>query len=570
MASIFCNRYNQTMRLNIKNPKHILILIGLSFVCFMLGNNILSLTSPDEVFYAQTAKEMIQHKSWMSEYLFGAPQFEKPIFTYWLLRIGFAIFGVSSFGARFFPALFAMIGIVAVYILGVIGFKDEKKAFLSALVLMSSALYIGLARTVFTDMIFSIFILLSLLSFFWGYSIQEKKDIGILLFFIFSGLAVLTKGPLGILIPLLTVCTFLLIRKDIKWLFCKYSLWGFLIFALISIPWYFFMIKRYGSDFIHEFFYNDHIRRIIEAEHLGCDTWYFYPLSMIACMFPWSLHVLTSLIYLFKNYIKEKEPVYTFLICWICVVFIIFQSAHSKLVSYIFPMFPALALVCGNFLHTTTLHKSASRSFLFGSFATAIVLLLFPVGLNVSAVIYAIYIPSKTAIYLLSAVLLFISVLFLILIIRRKLFLSFCILASFIPVILFSMPFMYKYAEPYVSSKTTCEYLLKNFSVDNTTILCSKSFTRGVRFYTDKEVAVIDIKGKSFFSPHPVPFLNSKEKVQSFLDNQPITYCVLKKSYAKDIENIIGKRFKSTLLKVIGDEYILKIEPQPIAKPLTK
>jgi len=279
-----------------ENLRHILVLLGLAYVFFILGNGILSLTSPDEVFYAQTAKEMARHNSWMTPYLFDAPQFEKPILLYWFLRIGLLIFSNPYFGARFFPALFAALGVVAVYFLSLLGFKNEKKAFISALVLMSCGLYIGLARTVFTDMIFSVFILFSLLSFYWGYIRQARKGPGVLLFFIFSGLAVLTKGPLGFLIPFLIVSVFLLIKREAKFLFCKYSLWGIFIFIGISFPWYLLMIKKYGSGFIYEFFYNDHIRRLIEAEHIGNDKWYFYPFSIIGCMFPWSLYTFFALI----------------------------------------------------------------------------------------------------------------------------------------------------------------------------------------------------------------------------------------------------------------------------------
>ena len=151
--------------------KHILILIFISWVFFMLGNGLLSLTNPDEVFYAQTTKEMVKHKTWMVPYLFDQPQFEKPILTYWLLRIAFIIFGVSAFSARFFPAFFAGIGVLAVYLLSIVGLKNERKAFWGALVLASSGLYIGLARTVFTDMIFSVLVSLSLVAFYWSYEI---------------------------------------------------------------------------------------------------------------------------------------------------------------------------------------------------------------------------------------------------------------------------------------------------------------------------------------------------------------------------------------------------------------
>ena len=149
---------------------------------FKLGS--MALTDPDETFYAQTAKEMLQQHSWMTPYLFGQPQFEKPIFLYWLLKIGFIIFGINSFAARFFPALFGIIGVVAVYLLGRIGFKDKQKAFISALVMMTCGLYIGLARTVFTDLIFGVFILLALLFFYWGYVFEKRKCPGIFLFFI--------------------------------------------------------------------------------------------------------------------------------------------------------------------------------------------------------------------------------------------------------------------------------------------------------------------------------------------------------------------------------------------------
>ena len=109
------------------------------------------------------------------------------------------------------------------------------------------------------------------------------------------------------------------------------------------------------------------------------------------------------------------------------------------------------------------------------------------------------------------------------------------------------------------SPKKTCEYLLKNYKIDNI-ILSSKFFVRGVKYYTDKEVAVIDMPGTPFFSAHPIPFLNTPDKVRDFLRRQKVTYCVLKKNSVRDIDRLILGEFESTVLKVIGNEYILKIE----------
>lgn len=547
-----------------KNLKYIIILIILSYFFLMFGNGVISLSNPDEVFYTQTAKEMVKHNTWMTPYLFDQPQFEKPILTYWLLRIAFIIFGNTDFSARFFPALFGIIGVIAVYLLGVIGFKDKKKAFLSGLILMSGGLYIGLARTVFTDLIFSIFILLSLLSFFWGYAKKERKTLGLLLFSIFSALAVLTKGPLGFSVPALCVLLHLFIKKDLKFLFCKASAWGFLIFLVISLPWYLLMISKYGHSFNYEFFYNCHIRRILEAEHTGNDTWYFYPMSMIGCMFPWSLFVAASLFYLPK-YLKRKEDSFLiFLSSCVVAIFISFQFAHSKLTSYIFPLFPMLALIAADFIYKKIEagKRIIKALYLVNIFILLIVMLGLIFCLTVYAGVVAQFILSKLPILWLISGFLILIILALKFLPQKKMINGVYSFAFIVPVMLSVIPFIKDGIDPYLSSKNACEYLLKNHEVNNL-ILCSKPYVRGVRYYTDKEVAVTSIPGMPFFSPHPIPFLNTDEKVEEFLRKQKVTYCVLKKSSLEDIERIAKERgFKYTLLKILANEYILKVEPK--------
>jgi 4-amino-4-deoxy-L-arabinose transferase-like glycosyltransferase len=543
--------------------KHIAILIGLSYGFFMLGNGIVSLTSPDEVFYALTAKEMIQHNTWLTPYLFDAPQFEKPIVVYWCLRVAFDLFGINPFAARFFPAIFACIGVIAVYLFCRIGFKNEKKAFLAGLILASSVIYIGLARTVFTDMILSVFILLSLLSFYWAYSCENRKGAGILLFFAFSACAVLTKGLLGFLMPFLTVAIFLAIKKDLKYLMSRYFLWGLPVFVLICFPWYILMIKMYGSAFIQEFFYNDHIRRVLEAEHKASDTWYFYPLMMIAGMFPWSVFIPNAVIDLYKNLRKTRDNTHLFLAIWIAVVFLICQVAHSKLVSYIFPLFPALAIIIVIFIYDTVADNKKEKAVLRCFTITAIICAVILIGL-IAAVLplpgISIPVSSKLPFYILIFLLAILTAALFIFVRRGGYLKSVYVLACFIPAILCVAPLVMPDFEPSISSEKACAYLLNNYKVDNT-ILCSKSFARGVRYYTNKPVAVMAPHGKNYFSPHPIPFLDTDQKAVSFLRNQPVTYCVIKESSIKDFKGL-KEEFKIEQLKVIGNTCILKIEPK--------
>ncbi len=538
------------------NLKWFFVLVVLSLLFFVVGNGVLSLTDPDEVFYAQTAKEMVQHNTWTVPYLFGQPQFEKPILLYWLLRLGFILFGVSSFGARFFPALFAAIGVIAVYFLGLYGYRDAKKAFICALVLLSSVFYVGLARTVFTDMIFSVFILLSLASLFIGYVKAEKKGAGIILFFVFCALAVLTKGPLGFLIPLLVMVLFLSLKKDLAFLRSKYFAWGLLVFLLISLPWYVLMFKKFGRIFINEFFYNDHIRRLFEAEHPGNDRWYFYPFSMIICMFPFSIYVAASVWRIFRSIKENKsQPIYLFLACWVAIVFVVFQFAHSKLTSYIFPLFPALALMAGDVIYNGTTIRQKT---VYAAISWFLSFLLLVAIVVVGLIIYPAYIPSYAVIYsfiFLDTVLLLAMLGF---ILKRRFLLNIYALAIQIALLLLFIFLSHNSLNNYLSSKGACEYLLNNYGASNT-IICSKPFLRGVRYYTNGKVAAMNAV---FFSPHPIPYLNVDEQIRDFLKSQVITYGVLTKSSLGDVERTAAKNgFNVDKLKIIGNEYIVRIQP---------
>lgn len=541
-----------------KHLRYILILFVLSYYFLIFGNGLMSLTNPDEVFYAQTAKEMSQHKTWLTPYLFGAPQFEKPVLLYWLVRAGSALFENQSFAARFFPALFGCLGVIAVYLLASMGFHNENKAFVSSLILLSSGLYIGLSRTLFTDMIFSIFILFSLVSFYWGYSRNDRKGLGIVLFFIFSALAVLTKGPLGFLIPSLIVLMFLFLRKDTGFLLCTYSLWGLGIFIVVASPWYIFMISRYGASFTHEFFYNDHIRRFLAAEHAGNDTWYFYPFSMIGCMFPWSLYVLAALIVFARRLRRERSAFNIFLLSWIAVVFIIFQSAHSKLVSYVFPAFPALAVIAGDYLFDAASSKNRNRTFHILSIFMAAVLFAIPVAAIFLVPKYSSYLSSRTAPYAVIGLLFILSALFLFFVLRRWSMKAVLTLAFVLPAIWSIAPFAHQGIEPHASSKLASEYLMKNYEVTNP-IVCSKFLARGVRYYTDKEIVVLGAP-TDFFSPHPITFLGSDEEIRNYLRDRKVTFCILEKSSVENIKRLAEENFKLSVLKIIGNEYILEIE----------
>lgn len=539
---------------------HIMALLLLCALFFIPGNGLVPLTNPDEVFYSLTAKEMADHHTWMVPYLFDHPQFEKPIFTYWMIRLAFLMFGVGSFSARFFPAVFALIGVISTYLLATAGFKNSRKGFVCAVIQMSAVFYIGLARTVFTDMIFSVFILMSLTSFYWGYTSNEKgKQRGIILFFVFSALATLTKGPLGFAFPILTVVLFLAFNKDLAFLRRRGVIWGIGIGCLIALPWYVFMIGKFGQSFIDEFFYNDHIRRLLEAEHESSDLWYFYPSMTFLTIFPWTFFFLAGVVSCIgKLRLQHRDPFHWFLACWIAVVFGICQAAHSKLASYIFPYFPAVAIITGSYVHDFIDKKNSGGKSFIPLLSAALVSAL-PVGTYIAAVNY-LDAPASTTAAAIAGVFSVIVLATMVLTVLKNWRIAFVILLMIqVPLFLFGAMHWKENLSNTLSSKAACEYLLKTEPDVTGLILCSKGNVRGVRYYTQKQVAVVKINGSDFFSPHPIPFIDTRAKLLDMLRQQEKTFCIISPSTEKQIAKELGKNFEMTVLKRFPEEIVAEI-----------
>ena len=540
--------------------KRISILFLICYALFLFGNNIFSLTDPDEVFYSMTAKEMAAHNEWATPLIFGQPQFEKPPLTFWLLETAFKTWGESPFTARFFPAVFATLGVMAVYFLGLMGFKDERKAFLSAVVLATSAFYAGMGKTVFTDMIFTVFILCAFTFFLLGFTDRRRQGIGFIGFYVFCALATLTKSPLGLVIPQMAVILFLLYQRQINFLKNWWVPTGILLYLIIALPWYVFIYHQYGQAFIHEFFYNDHWRRFLVAEHRKNDHWFFYPITMVAGLFPWSLFLLAAWVDLFKR-LKSSVTVIDYLsLSWILAVLVAFQMAHSKLASYVLPLFPALALMTGNFLGnglSQIQHRKKMQNLLRASFT---ILAVLGIAVMVGHKAYRHYISSQSPMYFLSGSLIALSGIGIALAFKERFQSALYVLALSLCPIFLTFFMVRTDVEGYMSSHQASEYIPQRSS-GVMTVLTSKANARGIRYYTGQDVAVVDFSGKQFFSPHPIPILDTRDKIISVLDHQRVTYGVVRKStYLFMLENFTD-RFHVSLLKNVGYDYVVRIVP---------
>ncbi len=286
---------------------------------------------------------MVASGDWITPTYNGENRFDKPILFYWLMAIPFKIFGVNEFSARFPSALSASLLVLSLFLF-LRHLKDEKRAFCAAVSLMLSVYYFVYSHAAVTDMALTLFISLSLISFYL--SVEEKRspekvDRYRYGFYFFSALAFLTKGLIGILFPFGIAMFYLLFTEGIsgirKVLYAK----GIVLFVIVSSPWYIAQTAINGQDFIRQFFIKHHFMRYTDviSGHSG-PVYYYIPVLLIGLL-PWIAFLPAGI----RSGLKERDKLSLFAVIWTLFVVLFFSFSTTKLPNYILPAVPALALL---------------------------------------------------------------------------------------------------------------------------------------------------------------------------------------------------------------------------------
>lgn len=315
--------------------------ITIFIIFFNLGG--IPLLDPDEPVYAETPKEMFIFNDFVSPRIYGEFWYDKPPMYYWLVAIAYKLFGINEFSARFPSALLGVGCIWAVYFF-VRRLVSKEAAVISSLVLATSVEFFYLAKAAVTDITLCLCLTVSLLAF-----IAKKYY----LFYIFAGLATLTKGPIGLLFPGAIVLLYLLFTRNFSELTKMKLPAGIALYALFGLPWYVVMYNLHGAEFIDTFIGFHNITRFTSPEHPEGVLWYYYIPVLILGFFPWSAVMVQAVWHSFtKRY--QARPVMLFLVIWAAFIFIFFSISRTKLVSYILPMYPPLAIIVGCYLAELT------------------------------------------------------------------------------------------------------------------------------------------------------------------------------------------------------------------------
>jgi len=293
---------------------------------------------------------MLASGDWITPRLDGIKYFEKPPLQTWMNALSFAAFGFGEWQARLWTGLCGLLGIGLAGLAGTRVF-GARSGLAAALVLGSTFYWAGWSQVDNLDMGLAATMALALCGLLLAQrdgAFEPERRAGMLACWTGMALAVLSKGLVGIALPGAVLAVYSLAARDRAIWTRLHVRQGLALFLLIAAPW-FVLVALKNPEQPRFFFVHEHLERFLLKEHHREAPWWFF-LALIALgSLPWLGALPGALLAARRRTAGQFQP-RLLLLAWVLVILAFFSASSSKLAGYILPVFPALALLIGDYL----------------------------------------------------------------------------------------------------------------------------------------------------------------------------------------------------------------------------
>ena len=319
------------------------------FGTVMLGNlGRWELKGSDEPRYAQIAREMLETGQYIVPHLNGEIYPAKPPLFFWLMTLAAAPSGdVSAFEARL-PSVLAGLGLILLTYLFAARLFDPGTGLLAAGMLFCCAQFFSTTTSSHFDTILAFWTTLALLLFYIGYTRAEKGKKYMLGAYAAMGCALLTKGPVGLIVPLASMLLFVLARKEYGRIKDLHIGKGLIIAVGIIAAWLIPACIMGGNEYTQNILFKQTLGRTVES-FAHKEPFYFYFSGFPVDFLPWSLFVPAAVLYFWKYRSRSKDILLP--LVWFAFTFAMFTLVSGKRDLYLLPLYPAAAMLMARFFN---------------------------------------------------------------------------------------------------------------------------------------------------------------------------------------------------------------------------
>jgi 4-amino-4-deoxy-L-arabinose transferase-like glycosyltransferase len=329
-----------------------------------------SLWDVDEGMNAETAREMFESGDYVVLRFNYIYRDSKPALLFWLQAGTYHLFGVNEFSARLPCAAAAIVNVLLLYELGRAMFSPSI-GLLASLIQMTALLVALSSQMAIPDALLQLFTTLTFLCFWKGYLRWAGPSLPPRWWFIAigvsCGLAILAKGPIGLVLPGVILAVFLLWQRQVRVLWNRRAVLILLACWTVAAPWFILETIQTRGWFVKGFFITNNVHRFFQPmeDHRG--PWFYHFAALLFGFAPWSVFFAPALWQSRPSFGRRQiaelrfESAFRLLWCWITGYLVFFSIAATKLPNYVLPLYPALALLTAQFLDNWRYQRTADR-----------------------------------------------------------------------------------------------------------------------------------------------------------------------------------------------------------------
>ena len=315
-------------------------------VLFFAGLGRLPLFEPDEGRNAEVAREMLASGDLITPHFNSLTYLDKPAVYFWMVAASFRLWGITEWAARFPSALMALGTMLLTWFLARRMFGDST-GLRAGIILATTPLAIAYARLVIFDMTLAFLVTVAMTSFWFAEESGYRRLWLEVLLFAAMGVAAITKGPVGFLLPILSIMLFQVLRGKFREL--KKLRWGLgaLVFLAAALPWFVAVSVR-NPEFPRYALWQESLQRFATGStRRGGNFFYYLPVYFLG-FFPWSFFLFFAAVNRWKRWRALRDEAHKpvlFLLSWATLIFVFFSISQSKLPGYFLPAVVPLAIL---------------------------------------------------------------------------------------------------------------------------------------------------------------------------------------------------------------------------------